>query len=368
MCRQLSEGGRRCQCDNSRKRKMRRLAAALRVASSPVEQEPNASTVPGAPSVRRVGPVTMDSVRAAHALAVHDIHDDSASAYDSIVSLGAEIDALASRYTKGFSIPISVWNQAFQDNAQQEVLDSVRRIREINEELLALRAEGELDSSSAEALRLERSSVYRDQVRRRVETMRAASQRVSRKLATARLDIISELRPLGGSIDNSAAVGNHRNAMHTLNVALESFPSAWIEASNNHGDTLRVRAGRGRGSYRNGSREVIGEEGLQMEAGSEIIINNPGTRAGVSLAIHEFSHRVQSAVPQVSHFEEIHLARRRTPYADAYMTQGSQMAREMLPCAITGVTTTAHGSLMGFSGYSEDEESRHFALGVLASV
>lgn len=367
MCRQLSEGGRRCRCDTSRKRKMRRITAALR-ATLPVDGDDSLSTSKKYGKQQRRAAVTMDSVRAAHALALHDIHDDADTAYDSIMSLGAQIDELASKYTKGFSVPLATWEKAFSEDTQQEVVEAVARIREISESLLELRAEGELASDLADALRTERALLYRNSVRRHVGAMQTARTRVARKLAAARLDIISELRPMGGSLENVATTGNHRAAINTVNTALAHFPTAWIDASNSHGDTLRVRVGNGRGSYSHGSREVLDGSSQRREEGAQIVLNDPETRAGVALAIHEFSHRVQATSPQVAHFEEQHVAQRRTPYADAYMKQGSHMMREMLPCAITGVTTTAHGSLMGFSGYSEDEESRHFALGVLASA
>lgn len=295
-------------------------------------------------------------------------------------------------------------------------VEKVRHTMECHEQLLAastvyeakVRAAGELVAARADTLIAERldgfpedpprvtleelkdlqRSIWTDgaslaEYHRKVEQYNSEHRRITgrdRVRAEAYRDVLSQIRPVGDAAPKIAGKRPHKQTVADLQAAARFIPGDWITAVDDAHGPITVRRATGKRGYYSRSEELI------VTGGEEATMH------------HEYAHRMEAHIPQISAATNAFLVRR-TQNADGVRDQlvryngsrsellrpdgfvdkyvGKEYGHESTEVFTTGTEALFAGQYGGLIGaqrretgetYSADEEHRALILGLYATA
>ena len=186
---------------------------------------------------------------------------------------------------------------------------------------------------------------------------------------------------------------SHAGATKTLKEALAFYPQRWIDNSNAHslktGSPLQVKKSNGRAHYSDGND---GHSTAELTITSTDTGTHVGGGPGVSIALHEFAHRVEDTTPRIKQYEDAFLKRRAGFFdgsdekpSNIYVGRATEKgykdnfsshymgkvydngSREILSMGMETLFAGTHDSFLGSDEYAPDVDYKRFVLGVLAS-
>lgn len=292
MCRNADQSGRRCPCDTSEARQLRRRNAGARSAYAVLVQEPVESKA--LPVVEKAEPFTVESLKkdinSLNDLAT-DLHNAGATssdirlAYDQQLNhIGAGVEYLAE--TK-YGAPTDA---EMSEKVAVAVVEREKRLRqqeiEMNEKnkvIYALREKlngiadfkthpiikerrevWEKEDPETYAAHIREEEAYTKLMRKFFDDRRDSSELVAvkRELLEKRNEaMLSALTDVGVQFADPDSVlvseDSHKDAVTSLKKALKFYPQSWVDASNaEHGKReLRVKRSKGRAHYAAGKTQ-----------------------------------------------------------------------------------------------------------------
>jgi hypothetical protein len=299
MCRQILEGGRRCPCDTSEARRLRKhnLSAKTKFESERIPASPKAVIepveVPSLPPLAQIKNLTADIAVIRGLMEKHEYYQDGAREKEDLVlsngdkisfedagtfgfrnrmlaecekrtiTLGAKIndlvsersgitdEAIAEKDKADREAALEIYNKDMNDAALEH-----NQIRKEQEEKFGDESKyasayhnGDPDAK----VLYDRVSAYYSRLRTvshdysvKLKSINDASEKVMQERVAVQKEVMKELRPLGG--DLAVADNSNKKAVTTLKKALEVYPSSWIEASNNI-TPARIKLTAGRAHY-----------------------------------------------------------------------------------------------------------------------
>jgi hypothetical protein len=305
MCRQILEGGRRCPCDTSEARRLRKhnLSARTKFESERTPASPKASIapveVPPLPPLAQIKNLTADITVLRGLMKNYGFYEDGAQDKEDVVlsngdkisfkdagtlgfsnrmlaecekrtiTLGAKINDLVSERSGTTDEAIADKDKASREEAKEIYTRDMNaatlqhnQIRKEQEEKFGSESNyaaayhnGDPDAKDL----YKRTNEYYAKTRLvshdysvSLKRINDASEKAMQERVTIQKEVMKELRPLGGEL--TVADNSNKKAVATLKKALEVYPSSWIEASNNI-TPARIKLTAGRAHYTAGKMQ-----------------------------------------------------------------------------------------------------------------
>lgn len=292
MCRNAEQSGRRCPCDTSEARQLRRKNAGARSAYAVLVQEPVESKA--LPVVEKAEPFTVESLKkdinSLNDLAT-DLHNAGATssviriAYDKKLNqIGAGVEYLAeTKYGAPTDTEMNEKVAAALADRQKRLLQQEMAMNKQNYAVHALKDELEKianfkthpiikerrevwakEAPETYAASVEAEEAYTQLTRKFFDDRRDSSELVAvkRELLEKRNEaMLSALTDVGVKFADPDSVlvseDSHKDAVKSLKKALKFYPQSWVDASNaEHGKReLRVKRSKGRAHYSAGKTQ-----------------------------------------------------------------------------------------------------------------
>jgi hypothetical protein len=202
-----------------------------------------------------------------------------------------------------------------------------------------------------------------------------------------------------GAGESAAALTGKGRGAELVRKASRRYPKAWVEAANDFGELHAKLNNNGRAWHAtlDNSEFPIGIRGRLQDFGVVTVGKNPGyivVRDDLPCVIHEYAHRLQSALPQLQEmFKELHNKRtagmaleslktlkplskyekdeltRRDHYIDVYWGKDyngepKEVMTMALQTVLSGYETKESGEMFG-KLYNDDREMFDFVVGLL---
>lgn len=392
MCRPKNEEDRRCSGNTSTARKLRRhnLMARNKYSNQVIARvEPKTKPFP-----RESAPLTIENIqdeiqsakRIGTKAKVIKSHSVFALQYDDqLKMIGAGIEYIAE----------SEYNAPTDNHIREiyhEVFDRILpKVRMYEDEAMA---EGKNEAQAS----LEAEVKFRPEL---VAELKPLFEKRSEAFLKALKDVGVEFAE---PTSLQCSPNSDPDAENSLRLAMHYFPRSWVDASNklhNEEIPLYVKNSKSRAHYKGLTGDV---DGVIEQTYAEITVTQDSDRlvgedSGMSIAMHEFSHRVEHSVLGIKRIEKFFLDRR----AGHYPTDGSVIpeeatviyegmfgytekgykdnlpthymgklydgdVREILSMGMESLFAGAHGGFVGIMETDADPEYKQLILGMLAST